>query len=176
MTLSEKVIFEIELTKGDALVRWYKDDKEIQFNDNVKLTIDGKRQTLEILKAKLSDTGTYTCQVGKQKSTAKLTVESPAVSWLTKLPEFTVVPVNTDTTLTVKLSQSNVDVTWYKNNEPIKPCDKYEIVSAGSTKKLIIKKVKFDDQDEYTCVAANVKTKTTLQVEGTKNLVFFMYL
>lgn len=147
-------------------MHWYKDNKEIQFNDNIKLTIDGKRQTLEIIKATLADSGTYSCEVGSQKSTAKLTVEKPMVTMITKLPEVTVVPVNTDSTLVVKLSQSNVDVKWLKNGKPIKPCDKFEILSEGATKKLIIKKVKLDDQDEYTCVAGNVKTKTSLKVEG----------
>lgn len=166
VTIDERVTFDIELTKGDALVHWYKDNKEIQLNDNVKLTIDGKRQTLEIVKATLSDSGTYSCEVGNQKSTAKLTVEKPVVTMMTRLPDVTVVPVNTDSTLIVKLSQSNVEVKWLKNGKPIKPSDKFEILSEGATKKLIIKKVKLDDQDEYTCVAGNVKTKTTLKVEG----------
>lgn len=157
----------MELTKGDALVHWYKDDKDIQFDDNTKLIINGKHQTLVIEKAKLSDTGTYTCEVGQQKSTAKLTIESPAITWLTKLPEITITPFNTDATFSVKLSHANIDVKWYKNAELIKPSEKYEIISSGSTKKLIIKKVTLDDQDEYTCTAANIKSKTNLKVEGT---------
>lgn len=171
ITIGERVTFDIELTKGDALVRWFKNGKEIQFNDNIKLTIDGKRQQLEILSAKLSDAGVYSCEVGDQKSVAKLTVESPAVTMLTKLPEVTVAPLNTDTTFTVKLSQPKVDVKWYKNGQEILPSDKYNIVSTGTTRKLTIKTVKFDDQDEYSCVAANVTTKTTLKVEG--NLLAF---
>lgn len=166
VTVDEKVTFDIELTKGDALVHWYKDKKEIQFTDNVKLTIDGKRQQLVIMKASLTDSGTYSCEVGKQKSSAKLTVEKPVVTMLEKLPEVMVVPVNTDATLTVKLSQPNVEVKWYKNGKLVKPSEKYEIVSDGPTKKLILKKVKLDDQDEYTCVAANVKSTTNLKVEG----------
>lgn len=147
-------------------MHWYKDNKEIQFNDNVKLTIDGKRQTLEIVKATLSDTGVYSCTVGDQKSKAKLTVEKPLVTMITKLPDVTIVPLNTDSTLTVKLSQSNVEVKWLKNGKPIKPSEKFEIIDEGATKKLVIKKAKLDDQDEYTCVAGNVKTKTTLKIEG----------
>lgn len=68
-------MFEIELTKGDALVKWTKDNKELQFNDNVRLTIDGKKQKLEIVKASKTNTGVYGCQVYDQTSTAKLIVE-----------------------------------------------------------------------------------------------------
>lgn len=71
----EQVLFEIELTKGDALVKWTKDNKEIQLNNNVRLTIDGKRQKLEIVRASKTDTGVYECQVHKQTCAAKLTVE-----------------------------------------------------------------------------------------------------
>lgn len=71
----ERVLFEIELTKGDALVKWTKDNKELQLNNNVRLTIDGKKQKLEIVKASKTDSGVYGCQVHKQSSTAKLTVE-----------------------------------------------------------------------------------------------------
>ncbi|CAG2069215.1 unnamed protein product, partial [Timema podura] len=44
----EKATFEIELTKGDALVRWFKDKKELQFSEHVQLSIDGKRQKLKV--------------------------------------------------------------------------------------------------------------------------------
>lgn len=71
----EQALFEIELTKGDALVKWTKDGKELQLNKNVRLTIDGKRQKLEIVKASQADSGIYKCQVHEQTCTAKLTVE-----------------------------------------------------------------------------------------------------
>lgn len=71
----EKALFEVELTKGDALVRWFKDDTEIQFSEHIQLSIDGKRQRLKIYQAKDSDAGVYTCQVGDKKSKAKLTVQ-----------------------------------------------------------------------------------------------------
>lgn len=71
----EKAMFEIELTKGDALVRWFKDDKELQFSEHVQLSIDGKKQKLKIYRSEDSDAGTYSCRVGDQVSKAKLIVE-----------------------------------------------------------------------------------------------------
>lgn len=59
----ERATFEIELTKGDALVRWYKDGKELQFSDHVQLSIDGKRQKLKIYSTEIADAGEYCCQV-----------------------------------------------------------------------------------------------------------------
>lgn len=59
----EKAMFEIELTKGDALVRWFKDGTELQFSEHVQLAIDGKRQKLKIYNTDLQDEGTYSCKV-----------------------------------------------------------------------------------------------------------------
>ena len=71
----DRVCFEIELTKGDALVRWFKDGKELQFSEHIQLAIDGKRQKLKIYSAELADAGVFSCQVGDQTSSARLTVE-----------------------------------------------------------------------------------------------------
>lgn len=75
VTRGEKAILEVELSKGDALVRWYKDEKELHFSEHVQLSIDGKHQKLKIYQAESSDAGVYSCQVGNQVSTAKVVVE-----------------------------------------------------------------------------------------------------
>jgi hypothetical protein len=71
----ERATFEIELTKGDALVRWFKDDKELQFSEHIQLSIDGKRQKLKVYNSELQDSGVYSCKVGEQTSSARLKVE-----------------------------------------------------------------------------------------------------
>lgn len=110
----EKATFEIELTKGDALVRWFKDGQELQFSEHVRLSIDGKRQRLKIYDSEIEDAGTYSCQVGNQTSLAKLTVEEPEVDFIKKLPDVTLVPLNTDAIFLIELSCADIPVTWLK--------------------------------------------------------------
>lgn len=109
----ERATFDIELTKGDALVRWFKDGQELQFSEHVRLSIDGKRQKLKIYDTESEDAGVYSCEVGQQKSSAKLTVEEPAVEFITKLPDVTLVPLNSDAVFVIELSQ-DVPVTWMR--------------------------------------------------------------
>lgn len=71
----DRATLEVELSKGDALVRWFKDNVELQFSEHVQLAIDGKRQKLKIYNAQKEDIGVYLCQVGEQTSKAKLSVE-----------------------------------------------------------------------------------------------------
>lgn len=59
----DKTVFEIELSKGDALARWYKDTEEIQFSEHIQLSIDGKKQKLKIYNTEPEDEGIYSCEV-----------------------------------------------------------------------------------------------------------------
>ncbi|KAI4499904.1 hypothetical protein M0802_005160 [Mischocyttarus mexicanus] len=161
----EKAIFDIELTKGDALVRWFKDNQELQFSEHVQLSIDGKRQKLKIYDTESEDAGVYSCQVGEQTSSAKLTVEEPGVDFIARLPDVTLVPLNQDATFLIEISQSNIPVTWLRKGEIIKKSEKYVIIDEGNVKKLIVKKCTTEDIAEYTAVVTNVKTSSRLKVE-----------
>ncbi|XP_011861803.1 PREDICTED: titin-like isoform X2 [Vollenhovia emeryi] len=163
----EKATFDIELTKGDALVRWFKDGQELQFSEHVRLSIDGKRQKLKIYDTEVEDAGIYSCQVGDQTSSARLTVEEPEVDFIKKLPDVTLVPVNTDATFLIELSRADVPVTWLRKNETIDytQSSKYSIIDEGNIKKLIVKKCTTEDIAEYTATVANVKTSSRLKIE-----------
>lgn len=161
----EKAMFEIELTKGDALVHWFKDGEDIQFSEHIQLAIDGKRQKLKIYNTELEDAGIFSCEVGMQKSTARLSVYEPSLSFLRKLPEKTGTPKNTDVELIVELSRSDVDVQWLRDGKPIKPSDKYKIITEENVRKLIIKNVQESDEVEYVCVAEDIQTFTRLVAE-----------
>jgi hypothetical protein len=165
----EKAIFEVELTKGDALVKWFKNGEEIQFSDHVQLRIDGKKQKLKIYDALLEDAGEFSCMVGEQISTATLTVEKPLVEFVRRLPDITLVTKGNEVTFTVELSQPDVQVEWFKNNEPLKPSDKFTVIDKGPIKKLILHNAEENDANQYTIVAENVKSTTKLKVEIIKS-------
>lgn len=164
----EKAMFEVELTKGDALVRWYKNGEEIQFSDHVQLRIDGKKQKLKIYDARLEDAGEYSCMVGDDESTAILTVEKPIVQFIKRLPEISIVTKGNEITLTVELSHPS-DVEWFKNSETIQSSDKFTIIDDETVKRLIIHNADESDAQQYTVVASNVKSSTKLKVERIKS-------
>ncbi|KFM83596.1 Titin, partial [Stegodyphus mimosarum] len=162
----QSAAFQVELTKGDARARWFKDNKEIEFSEHVMLKIDGKRQKLIIYNATFEDAGTYTCVVGNKKKSAKLKVEAPTVEFTAKLPEKMVVPQDTDVSFTVELSRPDVPVQWLKNGEPVPEKDKFQFIKERNVYKMIVPRAQKDDAAEYSCVAGNVKTTTKLQVQG----------
>lgn len=165
-TAGDTIAFEIELTKGDALVKWFKDDEEIEFNDLVKLSINGKQQCLTVKNVDISDGGIYSCRVGDNSSEATLIVEEPLVDFTIKLPDVTLVQRNSDATLLVELSNPNVEVNWFKKGKIIKNSPKFELYSHDTIRKVIIHNATDDDISEYSCIAQNVKTTTKLKIEG----------
>ncbi|CAH0745798.1 unnamed protein product, partial [Diatraea saccharalis] len=160
-----KATFEIELTKGDALVRWFKDGTEIQFSNHMQLTIDGKKQKLKIYECENSDAGEYSCEVGSDRCTAKLIVEEPSVDFVLRLPEVIVVPANTDAYLTVEIPDETLDVTWFKKKTVIEDTEKYTLISDVNKRTLIIRKCTEDDQTEYSCALLDARCSTKLIVE-----------
>lgn len=162
----EKAMFEIELTKGDALVHWYKDDSELQFSEHIQLSIDGKRQKLKVYNTLVEDAGVYSCQVGNQRSSARLTVIEPTLTFIRKLPEYTILPIGATAEFIVELSRADAKVHWLRQGVKVENSSKYKIIKQNAIRKLIVYDVGFDDQMEYTCVAENIKTSTTLKVGG----------
>lgn len=161
-----KATFEIELTKGDALVRWLKDGSEIQLSNHMQLTIDGKKQKLKIYDCESSDEGVYACEVGNDKCTAKLIVEEPSVDFILRLPEVLVVPTNTDAYLTVEIPDEDLDVTWLRRKTVLEDSEKFTLISDGKKRTLIIRKCTEDDQCEYSCQLLDTRCTTRLKVEG----------
>lgn len=162
-----KATFDIELTKGDALVQWFKDGKEIQFSNHIQLTIDGKKQKLKIYDCEDSDSGEYACEVGNDRCTAKLIVDIPSIDFTLRLPEVIVVPANIDVYLTVEIPSETLDVTWFRKKTMIEDTEKYTLISDDTKRTLIIRKCTEDDQCEYSCALLDAKCSTKLKVEGT---------
>ena len=70
----------------------------------------------EVYDTEPEDAGVYSCEVGEQKSTAKLTVEEPGVEFVTKLPDVTLVPLNADAVFVIEISR-DVPVTWMRKRK-----------------------------------------------------------
>jgi DNA-directed RNA polymerase-3 subunit RPC5 len=81
----QKIVFDTEISKGDAVTKWYKSGTEIKESTRFQMKIDGKCQRLEIFNVELADAGEYMCTIGNEKCTAQLTVEEPKVTFVEKL-------------------------------------------------------------------------------------------
>lgn len=165
----EKAMFEIELTKGDALIRWFKDGKELQFSEHVQLSIDGKRQKLKIYKATMEDAGEYSCVVGEQKSSARLTVEKGSGIEKPHAKQEQPPKIEIDETLinqTIEMNkQWRVDarykgipkpeISWMKNGKSITTTERCVINTDHTSSTIVIQSVEHHDTGVYQVSATN---------------------
>lgn len=68
--------------------------------------------------------------------------------------------------LECQVSRASAQVQWFKGSAELCPGPKYEMVSDGLYRKLVINDVQPEDEDTYTCEAGNVKTSAQFFVEG----------
>jgi len=166
VTCSETAAFEIEISKGDAKTRWFRNNTEIELSERIQLNIDGKKQRLEISNVEIEDAGEYSCALGLVTCGGKLVVEEPKVNFVAKLPTSTTGNFSQDVKISVELTVATCNVTWAKDGKAISQGNKYSFEVDGAHRTLIIKNASLEDVAEYTCIAENVKTFTELELQG----------
>lgn len=70
--------------------------------------------------------------------------------------------------LECQVSRASAQVRWLKGDVELQPGPKYEMVSDGLYRKLVIRDVQPEDEDTYTCDAGDVKTSAQFFVEGAR--------
>lgn len=76
--------------------------------------------------------------------------------------------------LECQVSRANAAVKWYRRNYEIVPNRKYQTISEGVYRQLIIDDVGSSDEDTFICDAVDDRTSCQLFVEGEKlNLIRF---
>lgn len=73
--------------------------------------------------------------------------------------------------LECQMSRASAQVRWFKGSVELQSGPKYEMVSDGLYRKLIITDVQPEDEDTYTCDAGDVKTSAQFFVEGAGSAV-----
>ena len=171
-TCGEKAVFEIEISKGDAKTRWFRNGTEIEFNEKIQLIVDGKKQRLEIFNLEVIDAGEISCSLGDKESKGQLEVEEPKVNFVAKLPETTSGSTGQEVRITVQLTGA-CDVKWLKDGAEVTESEKYSFETEGTTKTIIIKNASIEDVAEYVCVAETVRTVTELELEDKEETIEF---
>ncbi|XP_047376654.1 hemicentin-1 isoform X1 [Sciurus carolinensis] len=134
---------------------WQKDGQSVLEDEHHKFLSNGR--ILQILNTQITDIGRYVCIAGNTAGSAKkyfnLNVHVPP-SVIGPNPENLTVVVNNFIALTCEVSGfPPPDLSWLRNEQPIKPNTNALIVPGGRTLQII--RAKVSDGGEYTCVAIN---------------------
>uniref|UniRef100_A0A8C2MET6 Hemicentin-1 n=1 Tax=Cricetulus griseus TaxID=10029 RepID=A0A8C2MET6_CRIGR len=134
---------------------WQKDGQPLLEDEHHKFLSDGR--ILQILNAQITDIGRYVCVAeniaGSAKKYFNLNIHVPP-SVIGPTHEHLSVVVNHFISLTCEVSGfPPPDLSWLKNEQPIKPNTNVLIVPGGRTLQII--RTKVSDGGEYTCIAIN---------------------
>ncbi|ELV11507.1 Hemicentin-1 [Tupaia chinensis] len=138
---------------------WLKNEQPIKLNTNALIVPGGR--TLQIIRAKVSDGGEYTCiainQAGESKKKVSLTVYVPPSIKDHGGESLAVVNVREGSSVSLECESNAVPppvITWYKNGRTITGSSHVDILADGQM--LHIKKAEVSDTGQYVCRAINV--------------------
>ncbi|XP_074642623.1 twitchin-like [Tubulanus polymorphus] len=171
---SETATFECEFSLDDVPATWYIAGKSIKEDDRFKLEQDSCIHRLIISNCVSKDAGPVAVKFEKFDSTANLTVkgkkvkEEPAVEKPRFLGPLKDQRCKENETVTFKCetSKPDVQITWLKGDQELKPSDRIVMKTEGTEHTLTIPKTLLSDDSSYSATIENDKTTAKLEVEG----------
>ncbi|XP_077573138.1 obscurin [Stigmatopora nigra] len=160
----DSISLSCELSKPVAEVQWIKNRLRLRANSKYKMKQDGCFLHLEIVDAKLEDSGSYTCEAGNAKTTATVSVRELPVTFKAELQRVEAMEGDS-AILCCELSKPGVSIQWRKNGLPLRTNRKYAMKQEGCLIQLNITDLKPEDEGTYKCQTESAETSATLTVK-----------
>ncbi|XP_023833547.1 obscurin isoform X1 [Salvelinus sp. IW2-2015] len=157
------VTLQCETAQPASKATWSKGGIELKAGGRCEMTQKETVLTLTIKQLEEKDSGTYTCDVGTAKMTAKVTVKGAPVVFKKELESQEAVEGGS-VSLTCEISAEG-KVTWRRGSVLLTQGEKYSMEHTGSTYILMVHKLKVADAGEYTCDTGDKQSTATLTVK-----------
>ncbi|XP_070989779.1 obscurin-like isoform X19 [Oncorhynchus clarkii lewisi] len=159
------VTLQCETAQPASKATWSKGGIELKAGGRCEMTQKETVLTLTIKQLEEKDSGTYTCDVGTAKMTAKVTVKALPASFKQKLKNQQATE-GENATLCCVLAKPGAKVQWKKGIENLKAGNKYEIKQKDACCELQIKHLKVEDSGEFSCECGDQRTTATINVNA----------
>ncbi|XP_054908735.1 obscurin-like protein 1 isoform X8 [Poeciliopsis prolifica] len=152
---SERMVLSCEISRPNAVVRWYRDGLEVEESESLLLEVDGVYRRLIIPETTVRDSAEYVCDTGDDSVTFFVNIAEPPVRFLRprKMASRVEKVVGETLVLDCEVSRSNAEVTWKKNGEEVEDSRKVTILEDGVARQLTIHSVTLEDTGQYVCDA-----------------------
>uniref|UniRef100_H2SES5 Obscurin-like protein 1 n=1 Tax=Takifugu rubripes TaxID=31033 RepID=H2SES5_TAKRU len=155
---SERMVLSCEISRPNAVVRWYRNGLEVEENNN--LILEGKTHKLTINPLQLSDSGEYVCDVNTDEMHFSLSVKGKNAAPL----EDTASLKGSSLTLRCEINKLGGDVQWLKDGQEICPGRRHTIRAQGRERSITIHQLMEQDSGEYVCESTHDRTWYLLSV------------
>ncbi|XP_014350240.1 obscurin isoform X28 [Latimeria chalumnae] len=148
-----------EVAAASTAVVWRKDQTEIRQDRRMTVVSQGTQRRLVIKDASRSDQGSYTCETAEDKVAFQVKVKEPEPAFSNQdSVQREVKPCPSESaTLTCEVSDSKMEVKWYKDGKLLTSSKKIRMESEGKTRRIVLQTVEKRDAGEYVCEAAGQK-------------------
>ncbi|WAR10976.1 TITIN-like protein, partial [Mya arenaria] len=161
----DAVTLTCEVNKPNRPAMWLRDGEQVTIADGYEIIVDGNVHSLVIRQASLEHEAEYTCMIGNADTTTTLYVEEPATEFTHRLSDITG-KEGEDIEMYVKLSKSDVPVSWMKNRKPLTPSDRIKILCERYRQVLQILDAIPEDEGEYTiCLPDKTESSAILTIK-----------
>ncbi|XP_032951653.1 obscurin isoform X4 [Rhinolophus ferrumequinum] len=160
----EGATFSCEVSHDEVPAQWFREGSKVRPSDNVRIRQEGRTHTLIYRRVLAEGGGEIRFVAENAESRAQLRVRELPVSILRPLRDKIAMEKHRGV-LECQMSRASAQVRWYKGGVELQPGPKYEMVSDGLYRKLVINDVQPEDEDTYTCDAGDVKTCAQFFVE-----------
>uniref|UniRef100_A0A3P8S5Q9 Obscurin-like protein 1 n=1 Tax=Amphiprion percula TaxID=161767 RepID=A0A3P8S5Q9_AMPPE len=151
---SERMVLSCEISRSNAVVRWYRDGLEVEENDNLILEVDGVYRRLIIPETTVKDSAEYVCDTADASVTFFVNIAPPVRFIRPRKMASRVEKVAGETlVLDCEVSRSNAEVTWKKNGEEVEDSRNITILVDGVMHQLTIHSLSVEDAGQYVCDA-----------------------
>ncbi|XP_077879380.1 obscurin-like [Ictidomys tridecemlineatus] len=164
VTEKEGASFACEVSHDEVPGQWFREGIKLRPSDTVRIRQEGRTYTLIYRRVLAEDAGEIKFVAENAESRAHLRVKELPVTLLRPLRDKIAMEKHRGV-LECQVSRASAQVQWFKGGKELQPGPKYEMVSDGLYRKLVINDVQPEDEDSYTCDAGDVKTSAQFFVE-----------
>ncbi|XP_055726993.1 obscurin-like protein 1 [Salvelinus fontinalis] len=152
---SERMVLSCEISRPNAVVRWYRDGLEVEENDNLILEVDGVYRRLIIPETTVKDSAEYVCDTADDNMTFFVNIADPPVRFVRprKMASRVEMFVGDSLVLDCEVSRSNAAVSWKKNGEEMEESSNVSVIEDGVMRQLTIHSMTLEDAGQYVCDA-----------------------
>ncbi|KAJ4932905.1 hypothetical protein JOQ06_029743 [Pogonophryne albipinna] len=152
---SERMVLSCEISRPNAVVRWYRDGLEVEENENLILEVDGVYRRLIIPETTVQDSAEYVCDTADDSMTFFVNIAEAPVRFVRprKMAGRVDKVVGETLVLDCEVSRSNAEVTWKKNGEEVEDSRNITILEDGVMRQLTVHSLTMEDAGQYVCDA-----------------------
>ncbi|XP_041637515.1 obscurin-like protein 1a [Cheilinus undulatus] len=165
--ISDDIVLECELSRANAVAKWYKDSYRIEGDERFCEEEEGPFRSLVILNAELEDSGEYFLDVGDDSISFQVTVEEPPVRIVgnSNDPDYQEMMAGDELILACEVSRANAPVQWYCNDCLLSNDSRTYIETYGTLRKIIISNIQPSDSGKYVCDAVDDKMISIVRIQ-----------